>query len=82
MYRANAAVRRAAGTTWGTIACSMGRNGAVSDADVPSVPKKPAISSSGYSETKPKTAPVRAISTASTASVRRRPQPSACTPIR
>ena len=49
------------------IACSMGRKGAVSDAEVPSVPKKPAASSRGnrhHRETL-----VRAINPANIASV-------------
>lgn len=41
LYRAKTPVRRSAGTICGTIACSIGRKGAVSEAEVPSVPKKP-----------------------------------------
>jgi hypothetical protein len=60
----------------------MGRNGAVSDADAPKVPKKAAINRSGYADTSAKITPVSAIRRGRMASVRRRPQRSACSAMR
>jgi hypothetical protein len=59
----------------------MGRKGAVSEDEVPSVPQNAASNNSGYQGARPKTSPVSAMTTARMASVRRRPHASAQRPM-
>ena len=72
-YRPKARLRAVAGTASASIVCSMEANGPRSTLAAPSIPVRPATTSSPGDVARARSSPVRAISAPLSASVRRRP---------